>query len=143
MMLLLLALFGCGAPAERCDVEAIVAQRAGVGAVDCGLASAGEDDAVHACLVTAFREGRPFKGLVEQSVEGGLLVRGWVGSGTAVELVVADFEACGEGGCEGSVQGIVCTGAAVEAVEGREQITCAFDGPPCGVKLCGADPGCD
>lgn len=141
-MRLLLLLLACPAPAERCDVGALAAERAGLGATDCGLAQAGDDDDVHACVVAAFREGRPFYGLVETSVGSGLLVRAWVSDGEAVEIVLADFEGCDASTCQGSVVAQACPEPAVETVEGREQLGCTWEEPPCGVLLCGADPGC-
>jgi hypothetical protein len=134
---------------ERCDVEALVRARAEPGAVDCGLATAGAgEDAVHACVVEAFRDGRAFYGLVQTPAVGSVLVRAWVGasgvSGGAgeVELVLADFDGCDDSTCRGAVQALPCPGATVGLVDGREQVTCGWDTPPCGVRLCGADPGC-
>lgn len=143
---------GCGDDVgnERCDVVSIVRTRAGPAAVDCGLATSGDgDDAVHACVVAAHREGRAFYGLVQTPDIGSVLVRAWVGAeGTpeapgAVELVLADFDGCDGDTCRGSVQALACPTPTVEPVDGREQITCGWEAPPCGVRLCGADPGCD
>lgn len=147
----LLLAVACGADVgnERCDVAAIVRSRAGPGAVDCGLATEGAgDEAVHACVVEAFRAGSSFYGLVQTPAIGSVLVRAWVGAPGVdgapgeVELVLADFDGCDSATCRGSVQGLPCPSPTVDIVDGREQITCGWDTPPCGVRLCGADPGC-
>ncbi len=142
ILLLLASLFGCSSGADRCDIVALTTQRAGLGAVDCGIADVGDDAAVHACVVQAFEDGVAFRGLVQTPGQGSLTVRGWVSNGESVELVLADFEGCDDRTCQGSVVAVDCTDAEVREVAGTPQVACSWTEPPCGLLLCGFDPGC-
>lgn len=138
----LLLAAGCGR-GEPCDPVRLARVAAPEGATDCGAADVA-DGTVTSCMVAAFREGRAFHGVVSEVVGIGLLTRGWVGlEDGSVRVFIGDFDTCTDTACFGFVERVPCTGAAVSEVGGREQLTCAWEEPPCGEVVCGdAALGC-
>lgn len=145
MILLLLALFGCGGKGTPCDLEAIARDRAGTGAVACGLGDVdgADDDAIRACIVEAWEGDQAFYGITQEVVAGGLFARAWVSNGETTDILTGDYWGCDDAGCYGQVLRFPCAAVASGDEAVSSWLVCSTpDAGACGEVLCGHGEGC-